>query len=118
MPSRKVLIVEDHAESCRALAGLMRRKGWEVQAASTIVEGLEGLRAQPDFVVLDLMLPDGDGEALMIKALSQEHAPHVVVCTGVSDPERLDVVWALGPDALLQKPIHADDLYRACGAVV
>jgi CheY-like chemotaxis protein len=111
-----MLIVEDHPGSRRALSALMKNRGWTVDEAATVTEGLARLDAGPDCVVLDLMLPDGDGEAIMLK-LFEKPPPkptRVVVCTGLNDPERLDVVHALGPDAVLMKPIRPDELCRAC----
>jgi DNA-binding response OmpR family regulator len=42
------------------------RRGWEVQSASTLQDGIALLDSKPDCVILDLMLPDGDGVYFVI----------------------------------------------------
>ncbi|MEZ0265926.1 MAG: response regulator, partial [Phycisphaerae bacterium] len=55
-----VLLIEDDRVSREALAGILRVKKFQVEAAATLGEALERLEAGlPDAVLLDLMLPDG-----------------------------------------------------------
>ena len=111
---RLLLIVEDHDLSRRALAKLLERLGWEVRAAASIAEGLELLDQEPDCLVLDLMLPDGDGESVL-RAVRERHLrTRVVVATGTGDEGRLDAVRGLRPDAILRKPLKVDELCVAC----
>ncbi len=92
-------------------------QGWSVAEVSTVAEGLGSLDPAPDWVVLDLMLPDGDGETVL-KKIRNDHLPsRVAVCTGAGDPARLAGVVALGPDLILSKPIDIFALLGACAAV-
>src|SRR4051794_18766469 len=54
-----VLVVEDDRTARRALTLLLRHRGFAVSEAGTIAEAVAGLAARPDWVLLDLMLPDG-----------------------------------------------------------
>ena len=70
------------------------------------------LNGPVDAVVLDLMLPDGDGIVVLEKIRAANADCRVVVTTGMSDPERLKKVRALRPEAILMKPIDLRELVR------
>ena len=61
---RRLLLVEDHTDTLRTFAKLLRREGFEVQEACTVSEALAAARAG-DFLLSDIALPDGDGCELM-----------------------------------------------------
>jgi DNA-binding response OmpR family regulator len=109
-----LLIVEDHEGVRTALTGLLRRDGWDVIAASTVAEGLRFLGAKPHCVILDLMLPDGDGEVVLKRIKESGLACRVVVCSGEGNRNRLVNLRRLAPDAIFQKPVELNALLRAC----
>lgn len=110
----RLLLVEDHSPTRTAMRRILAMRGWEVVEAGTIAEGLAGLDPPPRCLVLDLMLPDGDGETILRKVRMEEMPTRVVVNTGTNDPARLTEVSYLRPDALLQKPIDVEGLCREC----
>jgi two-component system OmpR family response regulator len=119
MGGYRVLIVEDHTPTRLALKRVFAREGWDIQTAETVAEGLAALDPPPDCVVLDLILPDGDGESILRKIRADGLPTRVVaVTTGVSDPNRLAEVARLRPDVLLTKPIDPEILCRLCRAEV
>ena len=66
MPNRKILIVEDHADTSLALQFILRREGYEVLAAETATTGLAmALENEIDLLISDIGLPDGTGWAMM-----------------------------------------------------
>ena len=91
-------------------------KGHEVTLATSVADALAALAAAPlppDLVVLDLMLPDGDGTDVLRAVRSSAHpAVPVAVTTGVMDPQWLARVEALRPDRILRKPIQIDELLK------
>jgi CheY-like chemotaxis protein len=97
------------------MARLLARAGRVVIATSTVTEALEALNRGPRCIVLDLDLPDGRGEAVLRHVRERGLAVPVVVCSACGSEERLDTVRALGPAALLRKPIDVRDVLRACG---
>ena len=105
-------MVEDDPATSAALRSILARKGWEVAVASTLAEALGLLRSPLDWVVLDLMLPDGDGLALLRKIRSERLSIRVAVTTGSMDVSQLDAVVALGPELFLSKPIDLPELLR------
>ncbi len=108
-----MLLVEDDLVSASALTAILARRGFEVLHAPTVAAGLAMLAELPDVVVLDLMLPDGDGAALLKHVRSSGLPIRVVVTTAVHDAARLADVRALGPDLVMQKPIDLAGLLRA-----
>jgi CheY-like chemotaxis protein len=113
--ARRVLLVEDDRVARRALRRLFVARGWEVAEAATLAEGLSSLDPPPSCIVLDLMLPDGDGADLLRHVRAAGLPSRVVVTTGVSDQARLQAVAGLRPDSLIPKPIDFDALCRDCG---
>jgi PAS domain S-box-containing protein len=58
----RVLVVEDDPDLARVLVGMFQRHGVQTMHAATGRQAVDSARAaRPDMVVLDLMLPDGDG---------------------------------------------------------
>lgn len=92
---------------------MLTRRGWAVEVAATISEAVPLVEQVPDWVVLDLMLPDGDGTHLMRKIRAEGIATRVAVTTGSSDAARLREVIDLRPELLLTKPILPAELFDA-----
>jgi len=116
--ARTVLVVEDVPHVRRALGIFLRRHGFDTLDAAGVGEALAALEAgpAPACVILDLMLPDGAGEAVLRHLREAGSAIRVVVCTATADPERLAVVRALVPGALLPKPIDLAEMLAVLGA--
>ncbi|GAB2567093.1 response regulator transcription factor [Spirosoma areae] len=65
-PAKRILIVDDEADICLLLSGLLRRLGYQPTCAHFIEEGKQCLITQKfDAVFLDLNLPDGIGFDLL-----------------------------------------------------
>ncbi len=104
--------MEDDLVSASALMAILTRRGFEVLHASTVAAGLAMLDEKPDTVILDLMLPDGDGAAVLKHIRAAGLPTRVVVTTAVHDAARLADVRALGPDLVMQKPIDLAGLLQ------
>jgi CheY-like chemotaxis protein len=101
----RLLLVEDDAYSAKSLRLLLTNWGYDVTVVATIAEATAALEARPSHMVLDLMLPDGDGIALL-KLIRDRGLPiKVAITTGVSDPDRLRQARAMNPADVLTKPI-------------
>ena len=111
----RLLLVEDDWRTHSALRKILGKLGWEVHSAMTVSGGLALLELKPEAIVLDLMLPDGDGLAVLRKVRSEQLQTKVAVTTGVDDHDRLEAARSLEPNALLRKPVDLDDLLRVLG---
>jgi DNA-binding NarL/FixJ family response regulator len=74
------------------------------------------LQARPDCIILDLLLPDGYGEAILRQVREAGRSSRVLVCSVILDPGRLEGVRALRPDGLFQKPIDVEQVLSVCCA--
>ncbi|MDQ3439730.1 MAG: response regulator [Planctomycetota bacterium] len=110
-----VLLIEDDATSANALRVLLTMHGCEVAVARSLERGLDLLRTNPSAIVVDLMLPDGDGIEILTRVREANLPIKVVVTTAVGDPARLAAVHRLKPECVLRKPIDLGELLRAIG---
>ncbi len=107
-----VLVVEDDQTSASALRIILTRRGYDVRVASSVAEANELLAAAPSTVLLDLMLPDGDGLLILDRLRRMKSPSKIVVTTSVSDPDHLMAARRFRPHAILQKPINLAELFR------
>jgi len=106
----RVLVVEDDATSRRALTSLLKLRGFESIHASTLAEAMQRLSWDPACVLLDLMLPDGNGAAILQYIRDNELDIRVAVTTGASNWESMLDTKRLRPDAFFPKPIDLNRL--------
>jgi two-component system, NtrC family, response regulator AtoC len=103
------LIVEDDTLSARALSQLIRGEGFQTATASTLAEARNRLRLQPaDIVLIDLMLPDGNGLDLLDDLERDWPRTFLVVVTGHATMETAIHALRRGAADYLTKPVdHA-----------
>ena len=111
-----MLLVEDDVYSAKSLRLLLTHRGFDVTVAATIADAMACLaRETPAHLIIDLMLPDGDGADLLRHVRDCKLPTRVTVATGVSDPERLNDVRSLQPAEILTKPIDLAKLMAVLG---
>lgn len=113
---RRTLVVEDDNSTCTALALIVSHLGHEVDSARTLKEAFAKLGWNPSFVILDLMLPDGNGIELLRRIKAEDLPIRVAITTGMDEPTFLAEVAALGPQVFLRKPIDLRLLERWLGS--
>jgi two-component system OmpR family response regulator len=113
----RLLLVEDDWRTQSALRKILTKLGWEVHSAMTVSGGLALLHLKPQAIILDMMLPDGDGIDVLRQVRAESQAVKVAVTTGIEDRARLEEIRKLAPDALLRKPLDLEDLLRALGGL-
>lgn len=112
----KILLVEDHDDTRRAMSLLLRREGFEVIEASNAVEGIAKLDGQA-FALLDVNLPDKSGVEIFQHIRELKHPTIVAFITATGHPELLDQLTTLSVDAIFKKPIDFDRLLQGCVTV-
>jgi DNA-binding response OmpR family regulator len=109
--ARRVLIVEDDPEILYLLSVILDEPDREVLTASTGAEAEAVLGSTPvDLVVLDLILPDADGRALLteLRARPETATVPVVVSTARSGAQIRQECYSLGADAFVEKPFDPE----------
>lgn len=113
----RVLIVEDDPMTRAALARLLARLGATVETADTLQHGLDALHAwKPAVVILDLMLPDGDGSTLL-EAVRTERLPVKVILASAAHGPLFTAAEAFLPDEVMPKPYDAVRLAKRIAAL-
>jgi len=104
------LLVDDDTNALSGLAGLVSREGFTTATAATLQEARERMLEQrPDVVLLDLILPDGDGMDLFQDVESRD-ATEVVLITGHASVETSIQALRLGATDYLVKPVNIKQL--------
>src|SRR5688572_18987105 len=85
----RVIVVEAYPASRRTMKMLLNYYNYDVVIAGTLAEAMNEVKEQPDFILLDLMLPDGDGAEVLQRVREQKLQSRVTVVTGTNDPDRL-----------------------------
>ena len=105
-----VLVVEDDLASRNALRLLLRYSGFNGIYAGTVAEALAQLPLGPCCVILDLMLPDGNGSSVLEHIRSTNSPARVAIATGANDWDQMVDVPRLKPDMVFRKPLEFDRL--------
>jgi PAS domain S-box-containing protein len=118
-PARRILLVEDHADTAEALAELLRGRGHEVTVAGSVERALataeEMAKSGPDaldLVISDLGLPDGSGQELM-RELASRFGLHGIALSGYGMEEDVRRSHEAGFDRHLTKPVNLQALESA-----
>jgi CheY-like chemotaxis protein len=120
-PPLRILLVEDHADTARLLARILRARGHAVTTAGSVADALAasgGGGAPFDLVISDLGLPDGSGVEVMRRLRStQANPPRGIAVSGYGTDADKQMTREAGFDAHLTKPIKVADLDATLGAV-
>ncbi|HUE41072.1 MAG TPA: response regulator [Chthoniobacterales bacterium] len=111
----RLLLVEDHADTLRTFAKMLRREGFEVQEACSVSEALAAARAG-DLLLSDIALPDGDGCALM-RHLSALGIPGIAI-SGFGTAKDREEYKRAGFAESLVKPVDIKQVISAIGRVM
>lgn len=108
----RILLVEDEPWCAKGTSRLLRAQGHHVVIAETLAAGAAALREAGAFqgVLLDLGLPDGNGEDLLELVGLLRSPPPVLVISGTADGDRR---MKLGPVPFIPKPIGPEGLRTA-----
>ena len=113
MPNRKprILIIDDDNGFCRLVKNHMERAGFEVVCANTAEEGIAFVLTNSfDVIILDHVLPEQDGLALLGELQSGQGAAPVVYLTGSQDSRVAVAALKAGAADYVVKDVHGDFL--------
>jgi DNA-binding response OmpR family regulator len=117
----RVLLIDDDTRLTSMVSDYLGRSGFEVETATTLAAGRDLLAAnQYDALVLDLMLPDGDGLELCRELRSTGRTRHLplLMLTARGEPMDRIVGLELGADDYLPKPFEPRELLARVKALL
>ncbi len=117
----RLLLIDDDARLSAMVGDYLRNAGFDVESAGSLASGRERLAATPyDALVLDLMLPDGDGLDLCRELRSQPRTRQLPLLMLTARGEPLDriVGLELGADDYLPKPFEPRELLARVKALL
>ena len=114
----EVLIVEDETALAEPLAFLLQREGFEVRMAADGQEALaEFSKAEPDIVLLDLMLPGMSGTEVCKNIRLKSSVPVIMVTARDTELDKV-VGLEIGADYYVTKPYSSRELIARIRAVL
>ena len=109
----RIILVEDEATISEPLAESLGRDRFEAEVASTLAGAREAFRREaPDLVLLDVMLPDGDGRDLARENRKESDVPIVMLTARGEEIDRV-LGLELGADDYVVKPFSSARAHRA-----
>ena len=114
----RVLVVEDEPGIAEPLAAHLVREGFEATAVGTVADARHAVeRVPPDVIVLDVMLPDGDGRDLCRELRTASDVPILLLTARGADADRI-VGLEIGADDYIVKPFSAGELVARIRAIL
>lgn len=115
----KILLIDDNKELTSMICGILKKNGFDtVYTAGDCSSGMEVFfREQPQLVILDIMLPDGDGFTLFRRLREQSQAPILFLSAKDEDNDRLFGL-GLGADDYITKPFLPQELILRIQAIL
>jgi two-component system cell cycle response regulator DivK len=108
---KKICIVEDNTAIRKLFATILSKKGYEVSDFSNGESFLKGVvDAKPDLMILDILLPDINGTALIgnVRAIPEFKSTPVIAVTGFATAQDEIKFKELGFSSYLSKPINTE----------
>ncbi len=115
---RRVLVIEDETSISEPLTAALERAGYDVEVAETADAGVSAFTAtEPDVVLLDVMLPGGDGRDVLRELRRSSSVPVVMVTARGEQIDKI-VGLELGADDYVTKPFDTAELVARIRAVL
>ncbi len=114
----RILVVEDEQAIAEPLAENLEREGFSAEVASTLADAMEAYRREaPELILLDVMLPDGDGRDLCRDIRKESDVPIIMLTARGEEVDRV-VGLELGADDYVVKPFSASELVARIRAIM
>jgi DNA-binding response OmpR family regulator len=114
--SRKVLLIEDEPNIAEAIRFLLTREGWQVETHGDGADALQVIQgAQPDLVILDVMLPGKSGMDILrdLRALDDMQDLPVLMLTARGQSRDREMAENAGVSRFMTKPFSNAEVLTA-----
>lgn len=113
---KKILVVEDEIKIMEFIEPYLKNGGYEVIKAYTGREAEKRLEEKPDMVLLDLMLPDKNGEEILKNLRKTTQIP-VIILTAKSSEDNVIHGLEIGADDYITKPFSPRQMVARVNAL-
>lgn len=113
MVNMKILVVDDDPSSIKLIQHVLELEGYDVVVAENGLQALKKAASEnPDFVILDLMLPGVDGFEVCRRMRKESNTAHVpiLILSGKEDEANMVEAFKVGADAYMIKPFKSPEL--------
>lgn len=109
-----ILYVEDEQNDAILVERYARSVGDQLTLANNIADARQALAAQPDLILVDVMLGQArQGFAFVTELRQQGHRQPVIAVTGLSLPTDLEECYQVGCTGIINKPYMINELAEA-----
>jgi DNA-binding response OmpR family regulator len=105
-----VLIIEDHQNISLSLKDLILKEGHQVTICENLSQAREQIKSKPDLIILDWMLPDGQGLDFLIEIRKQGFSTPVIFLTARAEVVDKVLGLEMGANDYLTKPFAPREL--------
>lgn len=109
----KILVIDDDVNTTRLIDHVLSKEGYEIHVVNNSEESLsEALRAKPDLILLDLMMPgiDGIGTCKMLQAQPELREIPILLLSAAGDIKNKVEAFDAGARDFITKPVHFEEL--------
>ena len=118
MKRGSIMLIEDNEKLNMVNTRALESEGYQVQTATTLRAARELLsKTDPEVIILDIMLPDGDGLVFCDEIRSQTKA-HIIFLTAMREHETLLQGFSLGGGDFIKKPYKLDELLSRVASAI
>ncbi len=111
---KTLLIVDDDKPFLTRLSRAMETRGFKVEAADSVAEGLTAIATKPPaFAVIDMRLGDGNGLDVISELKARRPDARGIILTGYGNIVTAVTAVKLGAFDYIAKPADADEIYSA-----
>jgi CheY-like chemotaxis protein len=116
---RRILVVDDEEDVRDLVSRVLQDAGFQVNVAAGGREAIARMASEhPDLLILDIMMPDVDGWAVLAHVADMQTPPPVVVLSGGADYDVIQRATGQGAKAVLAKPFRFHELVAICHGVL
>ena len=116
---KQILLIEDDYALAMGTTYTLKAEGYEVGHAKNLAEARELLSTNNySLILLDVMLPDGDGFSYLEELSQNGNTTPVIFCTAVGDESNIVRGLDLGADDYVTKPYRVKELLSRIAAVL
>ena len=116
--SKRILMIEDDEDLASMVGEYLDSRGLDVTTRPNATTGMQAMREQRfDALILDIMLPDGDGFEICRQIRNTSDVPIIMLTARGEEMDRI-VGLELGADDYLPKPFNPRELLARLNAVL